>query len=224
MRTCAGATSSSSAAICVSAVRMPWPISTLPVATRTRPGSSKPTHCDSSGLSIRLCGSVLAIMPIALIVAPARSTARMTRLCMPQRHRCGSSAATISARLGRRIAREQRRRRDQDAREAIAALAGLLVEEGLLQRMQRAVAASPSTVVTALPATVATSRAHEYDGSPSISTMQAPHCSVPQPNRLPRRRKLFAQHRQQRRRAIAIDMNGRAVDDEVVSSARFIPA
>ena len=40
--------------------------------------------------------------------------------------------------------------------------------------------------MTLLPATVATSRAHANAGSPSISTMQAPHCSVPQPNRLPR--------------------------------------
>jgi hypothetical protein len=41
---------------------MPWPISTLPDPTRTRPFSSKAIHCDSSGLSIRLSGSVLAIM------------------------------------------------------------------------------------------------------------------------------------------------------------------
>src|ERR1043165_399669 len=45
---------------------------------------------------------------------------------------------------------------------------------------------SPSTVVTVLPATVAASREQEYSGLPSISTMQAPHCSVPQPNLLPR--------------------------------------
>src|SRR5947207_9757635 len=39
----------------------------------------------------------------------------------------------------------------------------------------------------ALPATVVTSREQEYSGLPSISTMQAPHCSVPQPNLVPRR-------------------------------------
>ena len=72
--------------------------------------------------------------------------------------------------------------------QAIAALAGLLVEQRLLQRMQpRRRRTSPSTVVTVLPATVATSREQEYSGLPSISTMQAPHCSVPQPNLLPRR-------------------------------------
>src|SRR4029079_7386733 len=45
----------------------------------------------------------------------------------------------------------------------------------------------PSTVVTALPATVDISREQEYSGLPSIRTMQAPHCSVPQPNLEPRR-------------------------------------
>src|SRR6266545_4724132 len=41
------------------------------------------------------------------------------------------------------IAREQRRRRYQDAGEAIAALAGLLVEERLPQRVQRVVRPEP---------------------------------------------------------------------------------
>ena len=54
MRSRAGETSSSSAAICARAVRTPWPISTLPVASRTRPASSKPIHVPSSGLSSRL--------------------------------------------------------------------------------------------------------------------------------------------------------------------------
>jgi hypothetical protein len=41
-------------------------------------------------------------------------------------------------------------------------------------------------VVTILPARLSITRAQENDGSPSISTMQAPHCPVPQPNRVPR--------------------------------------
>ena len=45
----------------------------------------------------------------------------------------------MSARLGDGIALKQRRRGDQDARKAIAALPGLLVEECLLHGMQRAV-------------------------------------------------------------------------------------
>ena len=43
----------------------------------------------------------------------------------------------MSSRVGFGLRVEQRRRRDQDAGQAIAALAGLLVEERLLQRMQR---------------------------------------------------------------------------------------
>src|SRR4051812_23860131 len=39
------------------------------------------------------------------------------------------------------------------------------------------------------PVTVAASREQENSGLPSISTMQAPHCSVPQPNLVPRRSK-----------------------------------
>src|SRR5690349_2242240 len=38
-----------------------------------------------------------------------------------------------------------------------------------------------------LPATVPASREQEHSGLPSISTMHAPHCSVPQPNLVPRR-------------------------------------
>jgi hypothetical protein len=38
---------------------MPWPISTPPEPTRTRPFSSKASIATESGLSIRLCGSAL---------------------------------------------------------------------------------------------------------------------------------------------------------------------
>ena len=144
MRTCSGRTSSSSAAICVSAVRMPWPISTLPVPTRTRPGSSNAIHCDRIGLSIRLCGSVLEIMRALPAIGAGRALHRADDAVV--------DAAAAEMRIERgddvgaarlRIASQQRRRRDQDAGEAIAALAGLLVEERLLQRMQRAVARQP---------------------------------------------------------------------------------
>ena len=93
------------------------------------------------------------------------------------------------------IARKQRRGRDQDSGQAIAALAGLLVEQRLLQRMQPAVPDQPSTVVMVLPSTVAASREQEYSGLPSISTMQAPHCSVPQPNLAAAETEVVAQHR-----------------------------
>ena len=76
---------------------------------------------------------------------------------------------------------------------------------------------SPSTVMTLLPATVAISRAHANAGSPSISTMQAPHCSVPQPNRLPRNPSSSRSTDSSGVVAIGLDVNGLAVDDEVVS-------
>ncbi len=46
-RTRDGSTSSSSAAICVSAVRMPWPSSTLPGRTSTTPGVAKQSQVSS---------------------------------------------------------------------------------------------------------------------------------------------------------------------------------
>src|SRR5258708_4155640 len=50
-------TSSSSAAICASAVTMPCPISTFPGETVTCPSVEKRTHDDSTGLAARLTGS-----------------------------------------------------------------------------------------------------------------------------------------------------------------------
>lgn len=50
--------SSSSAAICASAVTMPWPISTLPGEIATRPSPLNLTQDDSLGLAARLTGSI----------------------------------------------------------------------------------------------------------------------------------------------------------------------
>ena len=70
-------------------------------------------------------------------------SARMIRLWLPQRQRCGSSAARIGVLVGRAVALQQRRRADEDAREAIAALPRLLRQEGGLQRMRRLGRAQP---------------------------------------------------------------------------------
>ena len=51
-------TSSSSAAICASAVTMPWPISTLPGETVTWPVAENFTQDDNFGLAARLTGSL----------------------------------------------------------------------------------------------------------------------------------------------------------------------
>ncbi len=50
----ASSTSSSSAAICASAVTIPWPISTLPGETITCPSAAKLIHDDSFGFAARL--------------------------------------------------------------------------------------------------------------------------------------------------------------------------
>ena len=111
-RTRASATSSSSAAICASAVRMPWPSSTLPgvmvtCALRVEGAAS----ASSRRLTCRLPGSFGLPSPRGRLErrgscraspsAAARSTARMIRLWLPQRQRCGSSAARIAPRPGR---------------------------------------------------------------------------------------------------------------------------
>src|ERR1700759_3196470 len=52
-------TSSSSAAICANAVKMPWPISTLPGRIVTRPALLNSSHCESRRLPFKLPGSCL---------------------------------------------------------------------------------------------------------------------------------------------------------------------
>ena len=77
-------------------------------------------------------------------------------------------------------------RRHDLARRAIAALEGVLVEEGRLHRMQRAVRrASPSMVVIARPSTWAASVRQASTRSPSTCTVQAPHWPWSQPFLVP---------------------------------------
>ena len=130
-------------------------------------------------------------------------TARTTRLWMPQRHKCGSSAATMSSRLGLGLLFEQRRRRDQDAGQAIAALAGLLVEEGLLQRRRaRHPCYSPSMVVMDLPPTRA-DLARAGIGRLAVDQHHAGAALLGAAAELgAAQAELVAQHRQQRRAAV----------------------
>ena len=65
---------------------------------------------------------------------------------------------------------EQRRGADHDAACAVAALRGLLVDEGLLQRMQASRGPSPSTVTMSLPAPLHSGVSHEATARPSIMT------------------------------------------------------
>ncbi len=110
----------------------------LDLAGTDADAASSPRSSDPAGrigLSIRLCsnaGGDHSCAP-AIPAAPAFCAARMTRLWMPQRQRCGSSAAIISAPARLPIFRKQGGGRNQDAGQAIAALAGQLVEQRLLQ-------------------------------------------------------------------------------------------
>ena len=81
------------------AVTTPWPISTLPVAMRTVRSGWKRIQRSSRGLSTRLAGRAGALMPASRCAARRRRV-RPRAGCAdgaPQRQRCLSSAATISA-------------------------------------------------------------------------------------------------------------------------------
>ncbi len=112
------------------------------------PSARKRSHCDSRRLVSRLPGSgappvsdnvIAETGTRAHAAAPslaARSTARTMRLCAPQRHRLRSSALRTSASLGSGLRSQQGGGRDQDAGDAVAALHGLLGDEGALQGMR----------------------------------------------------------------------------------------
>ena len=94
------ATSSSSAAICAMAVSTPWPNSTRPVKIVTLPGAGKATQRSRLGLSLSGPGSGAFMTRAPRMTAAAFSTARMMRLCEPQRQILPSSASAICARVG----------------------------------------------------------------------------------------------------------------------------
>ena len=107
--------SNSSAAIWVRAISTPWPISTLPTASFTLRSGWNRSHLSMRRLLAMLRGRVslmiwllrlwaLALGALARRTAAAFSTARTMRGCAPQRHRCLSSAATMSAREGSLLA------------------------------------------------------------------------------------------------------------------------
>ncbi len=122
----------------------------------------------------------------------------------------------ISVRVARDCA-QQRRGRDQDAGKAIAALPGLLVEKRLLQRVQLLrPAPRPSTVVMSGPRRGHVARARifrlavdqHHAGAALLDAAAEPGAA---------QRKLVAQYRQQRLRAVGVDVNRFAVDDEGVA-------
>ena len=61
-----------------------------------------------------------------------------------------------------------------------------MINPGLLQRMQLPDSElRPSMVVTCLPSTSETGVTQDLIATPSIWTVQAPHCAMPQPNFVP---------------------------------------
>ena len=117
--------------------------------------------------------------------------------------------ARICASLGRGILRQQLGALDDHAVVAVAAMRRLLVDEGLLQRMQRRRLRQALLLRVQrgqalergedLPATPATGVTQERISTPSASTEHEPHCASPQPKRGPCRRKLVREHVEQRR-------------------------
>ncbi len=130
-------TSSSSAASCASAVRMPCPISTLPGQISTTPSGRRRIQRESIGFVRRLPGS----FAVALIgrLLPRRPLSDGAHDPVMR-----TAAAQIAVQRGphlrvgrlRRMA-QQSRGGNENAGDAIAALRGLLGEECLLQRMRR---------------------------------------------------------------------------------------
>src|SRR2546423_10708990 len=118
----AGATSSSSAAICAIAVTAPWPSSTLPEKTSTEPGGSKRTQRSRRGLSRRSTGSTADGLQDAYVRAAAAKVAVQRRLDL-------FFAGGI-------ILQEKSKSGDHDPVDAVAALRSLLVEESLAQQIE----------------------------------------------------------------------------------------
>ena len=88
--------------------------------------------------------------------------------------------------LGRiRVRVEQRLGRDDEARRADAALQRRVLEELLLQRVQRSPFATPSIVVIVRPSASAASTRHDGTRRPSSMTEQAPQSPVVQPSLVP---------------------------------------
>src|SRR6476620_5950785 len=96
--------------------------------------------------------------------------------------RIGGAAADIAAHIfadvvviaGMALVHAGNRRHDLSGR-TVAALEGILVDEGPLHRMQLAVCASPSMVVISWPSATSASVRQESTRRPPISTVQAPH-------------------------------------------------
>ena len=133
-------------------------------------------------------------------------------------------ASRISGSVGCGDTVEQRLGRHEQPGRAEAALDRAEVDEGLLQRVQALRrAARPSTVVTARPSTSPTSVRQALTGSPSTSTMQAPHSPSPQPSLVPGEPEALAQTEEQRLGGFGVEDATVAVHEQVHVPHRFTP-
>src|SRR5262245_25593586 len=156
--------SSSSAAICLSAVRMPWPSSTLPVNTVAVPSALMRSQASRRRLVCRLPESRAGSCAAARRGSSEKATTMAPRPAVKSRRVrnafmsgpphlvgraqdggndpvVGAAAAEIAVEAGAdvlfarpRIGVEQRLGRHDHAVAAVAALGGLLGDEGALQR------------------------------------------------------------------------------------------
>ncbi len=206
---------SASAAIWASAVRMPWPSSTLPTWT-CRPGRRRTDEPrpeagvgDDVGGQRRRAWRVLRARPGGDdgVDDPAL---------------CAAAAQVALQRLGDllgvgvRLLLEQRRGTDHDAGDAEAALGGLVVEDRLLHGMRRGrLRRVPRPCVTSAVATCHNGVWQDGTTASVEPTKQAPHRPCPQPNRLPTRPSSSRSDREQRGVVVAGQRDRAAVDGQL---------
>src|SRR5215471_7837554 len=125
---------------------IPWPISTFPVRISTTPSGLTATQRSRRMLRARLGGRDAVVMsagsPFAHLLA--RTTDRAQDAIV------GTATTKMDVELRsdlrvrrRRVAVEEGRRTHDDAGQAISALTRLLLDQGLLQRVQRRTACKP---------------------------------------------------------------------------------
>ena len=140
-------------------------------------------------------------------------TARMMRLWLPQQH---GRRARCEPRLRSAVVRLQRR--NDHAAGAIAALRGLLVDEGLLQWMQLVEGAEPLQRGDLVRTEVRDQDRAERTAAPLMSTAQAPHCARPQPNFRAIELEIVAQHVDRRRYGLGLDRTGRPLTVRLIAA------
>ena len=178
-------TSSSSAPMRAIAVRRPWPSSTLPVRSVTRPSSSMRIQTSSSGWRARLsgrgrCGS-LTSWPRA-----GRSRRAGRRAGCADARRSDTSAGRARGGCRPPWARRSKRAAPpppsgcpaRSRRTGRRSRRGRLPGRGGASRPRR----RPSTVNTSRSPTREIGSAHDITACPPTTTVHAPHCSRPQPN------------------------------------------